>query len=129
MLIIFTFFLARSHVQSYFVPTTAFGSFSVFIEDKAMYIAAGSTIATYASQTVSLDLTSSWETTNPKFTQLSNLGAPVDVLIPNMLLNDQSWLVISSGRSYRYNLQSNTWSTITTLSNLFPISEWILAGM
>jgi hypothetical protein len=94
-----------------------------------MYIALGSTIAAYATQTFSLDLASSWDTTSPKFTLLSNLGAPVDYLVPNMLLNDQSWLVISNNRSYRYNVQANTWSTVATLTNLFPITEWILSGV
>lgn len=120
------FFLSCTRSQSYYVPTTAVGSYSVFIEDKAMYIASGQPF--YAAQTFSLDLNSTWDTTSPKFTRLSNLGAPVDFLVPNTLLNDQSWLVISNNRSYRYNIQANTWSSVATLTNLFPISEWILSG-
>ncbi|KAG0339063.1 hypothetical protein BG000_002912 [Podila horticola] len=70
-----------------------------------MYIALGQPV--YATQTFSLDLTSTWDTTSPKFTLLSNFGAPVDFLVPSTLLNDQSWLVISNNRSYRYNIQAN----------------------
>ncbi|KAG0079031.1 F-box only protein 42 [Podila epicladia] len=110
-----------------FQPLVAYGASSVFIEGKAMYVTGGHSGASNLSQTFSLDLSSPWTITAPKFTRLNSVRSPSDYQIPSALDKDQiGWLIVSGTQAYRYDVSQNLWSTFDTLTNLFPADKWYL---
>ncbi|KFH63664.1 hypothetical protein MVEG_10358 [Podila verticillata NRRL 6337] len=101
------------HAQSIWKPSPAYHVNSVFIEEKAFYITGGynNTDSSIANQTFLIDLSKSFNTSDPPYTKLKD--APSLGRVPNTLLqNGQDWFF--SGIDIRatvYNLPSQTFST------------------
>ncbi|KAF9414066.1 hypothetical protein BGZ76_004939 [Entomortierella beljakovae] len=106
-----TALIASSHAQS-FQPRKTESATSVFIENKAMYILGGYLNRTEVgtSQTFSIDLSTSWNTQNPIYTQLPSMVT--DFRIPSALIDDEIWYVISGGRGYEYNIATQFWQAL-----------------
>ncbi|KAG0358879.1 hypothetical protein BG005_001694 [Podila minutissima] len=112
-----------------FQPTTVLSPSSAFIEGRALYVTGGSNYQTTVSQTFSIDLSSSWDINAPKFKLLSSVNSSPDYQVPSALISEQAgWVVFSNYRDFRYNFQSDTWSALNVLSNLFPIASLALNG-
>lgn len=99
-----------TNAQSAFTPTPTWGSVSVCIEGKAIYIASGVPNGNNQSgvpQVFSINLTTSWPITAPPYTQLPNsLDGHV---YPNILLPDGvTWAAIMNSTYYTYDLGSGT---------------------
>ncbi|KAF9415168.1 hypothetical protein BGZ94_000169 [Podila epigama] len=126
--ILLTSFFISSALAQNFQPRLAYGTSSVYIEGKALYISGGHDGSlNNMSQTFSIDLSSPWTTAAPKFTQLSSARSPTDYQVPNALDKDKkSWLVISGHQSYRYDIESNLWGNYGSLANLYPVDQWYL---
>ncbi|KAG0346059.1 hypothetical protein BG004_002519 [Podila humilis] len=126
----FSFYLVSAQSPS-FTPTIVRGSWATFIEGKALYVSGGWTPPddTGLAQTFLIDLSRPWDTSSPVVTSLDHSGAPVDIMIPSALMGDNNtWLVLSRGQAYEYNLQDNKWKYSGAVSNMFPTQNRTLAG-
>lgn len=91
------------HAQSLFSPIPTGGSASVFIEGKAFYIQSGLTTTGVLTQTFSINLRSSWNTSNVPYTKLPD--GLFDSQFPNTLLDDGvSWLAVNNKAWVTYSL-------------------------
>lgn len=109
--------LLSTHAQS-FTPITTWGSVSVYIEGKALYVQGGvdDTNST-TPQSYSLDLSTAWDVSSPAFKKLP--PGVNDYLHPGALLNDNSTLyMISNGTHYYYNLLTGDLAQFTTANRL-----------
>ncbi|KFH67567.1 hypothetical protein MVEG_06299 [Podila verticillata NRRL 6337] len=114
-----------AHAQ--YAPNTVWGASSVFIENQAMYITGGFNLD-YQNWTFLIDFTQGWDISAPASRQLRT-NPSADSLVPNALLNDQNtWLVFSNFKSYRYEIKLDTWSPIANLANLYPVNDWSQSG-
>ncbi|KAG0338931.1 Multiple epidermal growth factor-like domains protein 8 [Podila humilis] len=95
-----------------FTPISTWAAASTFIEGKAFYVMAGNhtpdgiTDVTLA-QTFSIDLSSSWDASSPKYTKMKDgiLGSRY----PNALMKDGvNWFGIINKTFYSYNLLTET---------------------
>ncbi|KAF9551837.1 hypothetical protein EC957_004160 [Mortierella hygrophila] len=75
---------------------------SVFVDGRALYVHGGrilqqsSPTMISTSITISLDLSTAWETSRPKFTLMTTEG-PTDYLFTStLILNDNAWIMISN---------------------------------
>ncbi|KAG0327999.1 hypothetical protein BG000_000698, partial [Podila horticola] len=102
---------------------------SAFIEGRALFVNGGSNYQTTVSQTFSIDLSSSWDISAPKFKLLSSANSSPDYQVPSALISEQAgWIVFSNYRAFRYSFQSDTWYALNVLANLFPIASLALNG-
>ncbi|KAG0029045.1 hypothetical protein BGZ82_008154, partial [Podila clonocystis] len=126
VLILFSF-LSSSHAapsssSKFFSPPITYGSSSVFVEDKALYVQGGIFSTRDSSTgTFALSLNSSWSIRYPTITKLQD-GIPT-FYSPGTLLNDGiTWLNIrSSSQAASYNIQagiSTPSPTISAFNNL-----------
>lgn len=114
-----------AHAQ--YAPNTVWGASSVFIENQAMYISGGYNLD-YQSWTFLIDFTQGWDISAPASRQLRT-SPSADASVPNALLNDQNtWLVVSKYKSYRYEIKQDSWSPIANLANLYPVNNWTQSG-
>ncbi|KAG0025235.1 Acyl-CoA-binding domain-containing protein 5 [Podila clonocystis] len=114
-----------------FTPTIVRGSWSTFIEGKALYVSGGWTPPDDSgfAQTFSIDLSRPWDASTPTVTSLDHTGAPVDIMLPSALMGDNNtWLVLSRGLAYEYSIQDNRWQSAGAVPNLFPTQNRTLAG-
>ncbi|KAG0096909.1 Acyl-CoA-binding domain-containing protein 5 [Podila epicladia] len=114
-----------------FTPTIVRGSWSTFVEGKALYVSGGWTPpddSGYA-QTFSIDLSRPWDARTPTVTSLDHTGAPVDIMLPSALMGDNNtWLVLSRGMVYKYSIHDNKWQSAGAVPNMFPTQNRTLAG-
>ncbi|KFH63122.1 hypothetical protein MVEG_11159 [Podila verticillata NRRL 6337] len=109
------------HAQA-FVPVTTYNSASVFIEGKAFYIQSGISSAAKTLQAFSIDLSKSWNVTNPLYTKMQD--GIFSEATPNALLSDgESWfLVANTTHSATYNVRTGaiTYKASTFAFNTSP---------
>lgn len=104
-----------------YVPNTVYGASSVFIENHAMYNTGGYNFIDAHNWTFLIDFNQSWDISAPVYRQLSSSPLQPDYLVPNSLFNDNNtWVVISNYKSYRYDIKLDQWFLIGGLDNLFP---------
>ncbi|KAF9197792.1 hypothetical protein BGZ49_001629 [Haplosporangium sp. Z 27] len=103
--------LIRGIDAQLFTPVPAWGSVSVFQEGHAFYVQGGSNGSYTIDQTFSIDLSTSWDTSNVPYRQLAN--GPFDYMHSSALLsNNLSWFVLSNGTGYQYNIALNSWTNL-----------------
>ncbi|KAG0022857.1 hypothetical protein BGZ82_010892 [Podila clonocystis] len=109
--------LLFTHAQSY-TPFTTWGSVSVFIEGKALYVQGGVTATnSTTSQSYSLDLSTAWDVSSPAFKKLP--PGVDDYLHLGALLTDNSTLyMISNATHSYYNLLTGDLTQFTTANRL-----------
>ncbi|KAF9413575.1 hypothetical protein BGZ94_000678 [Podila epigama] len=99
------------------------GASSIFIDGQSMYISGGTVdgvggIITNTNQTFQLDLSVAWPVTNPRFSGLP-CGPVSDHTIPTALLKDgHSWLFLSKGQAFVYDLVQQAWRFCSNVPNL-----------
>ncbi|KAF9201934.1 hypothetical protein BGZ49_007865 [Haplosporangium sp. Z 27] len=110
-----------SNVQSY-QPLVTYAASSAFVEGQAIYILGGlgvanatSTSSNFIQQSFMIDLSQSWNTTNPVYKKLSN-GPTATAYSVALSPNGQDLIVFANGTAFTYDLKSNTWSLIYTNS-------------
>ncbi|KAF9992459.1 hypothetical protein BGZ79_003056 [Entomortierella chlamydospora] len=87
------------------------------VEEKTLYIQGGISLGTIYSQFYSLDLTTSWSTSNPPWKALSTQLAPKDEEDGMAISVDQKSLIVwgfLTGIS-TYDIASDTWSVVTNV--------------
>ncbi|KAK3815150.1 MAG: hypothetical protein J3Q66DRAFT_205539 [Benniella sp.] len=113
------------HAQS-FRPIPDSGRCSGFVEGQGLYISGGDgSDIDYSPQTFVLDLSVSWNTSDPVFRQLKN-GPRMDYAACTMTNNGEDLFTISKGTGYVYNVRSNKWTVIN--NNNFPEHDAVVAG-
>ncbi|KAF9313432.1 hypothetical protein BG003_005210 [Podila horticola] len=125
VLLLHTVFLSShtsfTHAQSDF-PVQNWAAGSTFIEGKALYIMGGaytpnSLTDVTLRQTYSIDLSTSWNTTYPKYTKMKD--GIYDYKFPNALMKDGvNWFVISNQTYYTYNLNTGDLTQNGPVANL-----------
>ncbi|KAI9237303.1 MAG: hypothetical protein BYD32DRAFT_436731 [Podila humilis] len=109
------------HLTAAQAPIPVYAASQVVVQGKAMIISGGSSAAPAGSfgdisQTFALDLTVPWDTLNPKYTLFAD--GPGDLYVPSGLSGDGSFIVISRGQSFSFNVNSpKSWTLAGTLSN------------
>ncbi|KAK3815049.1 MAG: hypothetical protein J3Q66DRAFT_370400 [Benniella sp.] len=117
------------HAQS-FRPSPAYGYCycSSFVEGEGLYIIGGSggegTNTTFTTQTFMLDLSVSWNTSDPVFKELDSPRVEEEWRC-SMANSGDELLVLSKGTGYLYNVKSASWTTFHNTS--FPIRHPVLA--
>ncbi|KAF9418614.1 hypothetical protein BGZ94_009654 [Podila epigama] len=117
---LFLSFQSVTHAQSVaFTPIPAWAAASCYIEGKAFYIMAG-TFSPDAktdvalNQAFSIDLSTSWNVTNPKYTEMKQ--GIIGSRYPNALLKDGvTWLAIINKTVSTYNLNTGAITDLTTV--------------
>ncbi|KAF9988112.1 hypothetical protein BGZ65_012168 [Modicella reniformis] len=72
---------------------------------------AGSDYFSPTPQTFVIDLSTSWNTTNPEIKELSSKEAPTAPLTSTLSVDGNDWLVIGSDHlAHNYNIATNTWT-------------------
>ncbi|KAG0013702.1 hypothetical protein BGZ81_000875 [Podila clonocystis] len=103
--------LPTIHAQLPYTPDPSWGPAFVAIEGKALYVQGGqsSTIFNFSNipQTFSIDLSKPWDVIAPLYSKMAN--GISDYQHPSALLNDNlSWLILTKGTIYTYNLATGT---------------------
>ncbi|KAF9434683.1 hypothetical protein BGZ76_007610 [Entomortierella beljakovae] len=105
-----------SHTDAY-VPAPTWGSASTFIEGRALYVQGGSNGSYTVSQAFSIDLSTSWETSNVPMRQLAD--GPYDYRHSSVLVKgEQSWFLLSNGTGYQYNFAGDNWTNLGGSKNV-----------
>ncbi|KAF9962680.1 hypothetical protein BGZ65_008527 [Modicella reniformis] len=105
------FFLFKSADAQALLPTTTWGSAYTAQEGQKFIIQGGSNGTHTISQTFSIDLSTSWDTSSVPYTQLKN--GPADYKHSATLIQDkQTWFMISNGTGYEYSLLLNSWKSL-----------------
>ncbi|KAF9335064.1 hypothetical protein BG006_000929 [Podila minutissima] len=95
-------------LAQYWTPVTTWGMAYAFQEGQFLVINGGSNNTDSITQTFSLDLSTPWDTSAPKFTKLPD--GPNDYKHASTMLKDrQNWLVLSNGTGYEYNIPTRAW--------------------
>ncbi|KAF9109761.1 hypothetical protein BGX27_007228 [Mortierella sp. AM989] len=103
-------FTIRVDAQS-FTPIPTWGSAFAFQEGRKLYVQGGSDGNYNISQTFSIDLSTSWDTSRVPFTRLAD--GPFDYLHSSaMLKNNESLFLLSKGTGYQYSIALDSWKTI-----------------
>ncbi|KAI9236190.1 MAG: hypothetical protein BYD32DRAFT_419443 [Podila humilis] len=133
MILLFSTFLLSTphtaiftHAQSDFTPTQNWAAGSFFIEGKALYIMGGaytpnSLTDVTLRQTYSLDLSTSWNITAPKYTKMTD--GIYDYNFPNALMQDGvNWFAVSNQTYYTYNINTGVTTANNPIANLNNIT-------
>ncbi|KAF9309082.1 hypothetical protein BG003_010228 [Podila horticola] len=117
-------------VANAFTPLITTGASSSFVEGKAMYISGGfNRPQRVVPQTFAIDLSSDWDTSSPKTTELSTINSLQDAVVPNAALSSDGRLVVfSNGYSSIFNPTTNQWSNPTTVRYFNPKDAFHLAA-
>ncbi|KAK3815151.1 MAG: hypothetical protein J3Q66DRAFT_432903 [Benniella sp.] len=101
-----------------FRPIPDSGRCSGFTEGQGLYIVGGhGTIMNFATQTFMLDLSVSWNTSDPVFKKIQ--GGPMTTEIAcTMTNNGEDLFVLSRGTGYIYNVKSDSWDVLQ--NNMLP---------
>ncbi|KAF9307170.1 hypothetical protein BGZ74_009876 [Mortierella antarctica] len=113
-----------------FTPFITTGASSSFVENKAIYISGGfNRPQRVVPQTFAIDLSSNWDASSPKATELSTTNSLQDAVVPNTALSSDGRLVVfSKGYSSIFNPTTNQWSNPTTIRNFNPKDAFHLAA-
>lgn len=101
-----------THAQD-FRPFPTFGPYSSFIENKALFIASGKAASGSlpVTQAFTIDLSVSWNTSNPKFKPLPD--APAYESSASAISSDgNQWVVCYDGNCHAYSTEAETWTKI-----------------
>ncbi|KAG0010566.1 hypothetical protein BGZ81_002690, partial [Podila clonocystis] len=117
-----------AHAQ--FTPLITTGASSTFVENKAMYISGGfNRPQRVVPQTFAIDLSSSWDASAPKATELSTTNSLQDAVVPNAGLSaDGRFVIFSNGYSSIFNPSTNQWTNPTTVRYFNPKDAFHLAA-
>ncbi|KAK3815154.1 MAG: hypothetical protein J3Q66DRAFT_370494 [Benniella sp.] len=120
LLFVFLFnlpFSSSVHAQL-FRPVPDSGRCSGFTEGQGLYIVGGhGTVGNFTTQTFMLDLSVSWNTSDPVFKKIQG-GPMVTSQACTMTNNGEDLFVLSRGTGYVYNVKSDSWSVFQ--NNMFP---------
>ncbi|KAF9345796.1 Acyl-CoA-binding domain-containing protein 5 [Mortierella sp. AD094] len=122
----FTFFILLSALSNFvhsqaFTPSVTYGSSSVFIEGRGLYIQGGySNTLNAVSQTFMIDLSTPWSTSNPVYRKLPD-GIPEGKSASALSPDKQSWFVMSNSTAYSFNFNSSKWTNIFSSISLNPM--------
>ncbi|KAI8361896.1 hypothetical protein B0O80DRAFT_492938 [Mortierella sp. GBAus27b] len=105
------------HAQP-FRPSGAYGTYNNFIENEAFFIGGGLTNAVSAArldQAFTIDLSVSWNTTDPKFDRLSQ-GPAQDTVPSGISADGNQWLVCYSSATssgcFAYSMDKKKWDSV-----------------
>jgi len=100
------------HAQR-FRPIATANPCSAFVEGQGLYIIGGVTKKkdNFVSQAFVLDLSVSWNTSDPIFKELPN-GPGTQSTSCTMFNNEEDLLVLSKATGYIYNVKSNSWTVM-----------------
>ncbi|KAF9363242.1 hypothetical protein BGX34_004590 [Mortierella sp. NVP85] len=128
---IVTFLLGASfspfaHAQK-FQPTPGYQPCSVFIEGQGFYIFGGGTLPILAAvtQAFMIDLSVSWETSDPAYKMLRD-GPGAVLATCTLLPNGEDIFILDLGVPYIYTVKSNSWETI--LHNKLPMDRGMVSA-
>ncbi|KAF9384126.1 hypothetical protein CPB97_005919, partial [Podila verticillata] len=103
--------LSTTALAQSWTPVTTWGMTYIFQEGQSLLINGGSNNTDSIPQTFSLDLSTPWDTSAPKFTRLPD--GPNDYKHASTLLKDhQNWFVLSNGTGYEYNIPTSAWKSL-----------------
>ncbi|KAG0327623.1 hypothetical protein BG000_000876 [Podila horticola] len=106
-----TILLSTTALAQSWTPVTTWGMAYAFQEGQSLIINGGSNNTDSIPQTFSLDLSTPWDTSAPKFTKLPD--GPNDYKHASTLLKDrQNWFVLSNGTGYEYNIPTQAWKSL-----------------
>ncbi|KAF8977074.1 hypothetical protein BGZ46_007688 [Entomortierella lignicola] len=112
-----------SHAQSY-QPLVTYAAATVSIEGQGMYILGGivtatvtTTVTPFVEQSFMIDLSQSWNTTNPVYKKLPN-GPTTSSYSSSISPNGQDLITFANGTAYTYDLTSSVWTPIITNVNI-----------
>ncbi|KAK3815156.1 MAG: hypothetical protein J3Q66DRAFT_370496 [Benniella sp.] len=105
-----------------FRPIPDSGRCSGFTEGQGLYIVGGhGTIMNFTTQTFMLDLSVSWNTSDPVFKKIQ--GGPMTTEIAcTMTNNGEDLFVLSRGTGYIYNVKSDSWDVLQ--NNMLPYTSY-----
>ena len=112
---LFCIFFCPSVLAQKFTPLPAFGTCNVFVEGQGLYLFGGSTEVGDSAQDITqafmLDLSVSWNTSDPVYRRLEN--GPKVLNGPCAVTNDgENVFLLSGSKSHIYSIQSNSWTVL-----------------
>jgi len=104
-----------------FRPVPDSGRCSGFTEGQGLYIAGGhGAVLNFTAQTFMLDLSVSWNTSDPVFKKIPD-GPMMVGMTCTMTNNGEDLFVLSQGTGYIYNVKSGSWGVFQ--NNMFPDAD------
>ncbi|KAG0380016.1 hypothetical protein BGX24_010615 [Mortierella sp. AD032] len=105
---------------------------SVFIEDRGLFVHGGQytkgTQSVATSMTFSLDLSTPWETNQPKYT-LMTMEGPTDYKLTSVLFTDNNgWLMVSNATGSNLRLDNLVWSEVSFGANIMNKDRGLAAA-
>ena len=113
----------RSFVHA-FQPIPVASPCFAYVEGQGLYVAGGYTKNSTLSQAFVLDLSVSWNTSDPVFRKLKN-GPTMNHTPCSMFNNGEDLFVLSQATGYIYNVKSDSW---TVLHNNIFMDAYTIAG-
>ncbi|KAF9923182.1 hypothetical protein BGZ65_009058 [Modicella reniformis] len=116
LIISFTDSSSSVHAQQTFRPIPVNGSCSTFVEQEGLYVIGGSSSdAAPVAQSFMLDLSVSWNTSDPVFKKLTDAPAP-GVMTCAVTSNGQQLFTQGEGTAHIYNIKSASWESLSGIN-------------